>query len=80
MENETTHHTDLKPPIHPLKRWLFEHQIPQTEFADVTGVSQSYLSELVTWRKRPSLDVVEVIKAATGGEITAEHFTRGPRT
>jgi predicted XRE-type DNA-binding protein len=72
------HPNDTKPPIHPLKRWLFENQIPQTEFSDATGISQPYLSELVSWRKRPSLDVVDAIKTATGGEITAEHFTRPP--
>jgi predicted transcriptional regulator len=64
------------PQIHPLRRWLFENQITQVEFAIATGISQSYLSDLIVGRKRPSLDVVEVIARATSGAITAAAFEK----
>jgi DNA-binding transcriptional regulator YdaS (Cro superfamily) len=70
--------TSIKLPIHPLKRWLFEHQVVQMAFATTVGLSQSYLSDLMSWRRRPSLAAIDAIKAATDGEITAEHFTREP--
>ena len=68
-----------RPPIHPLKRWLFEHGLTQAEFSELSGVSQGYLTELLSWRKRPSLDITDAISKATGGEVTAVDFTKEPQ-
>jgi hypothetical protein len=68
-----------RPPIHPLKRWLFEHGLTQAEFSERSGVSQGYLTELLSWRKRPSLDITDAISRATGGEVTAVDFTKEPQ-
>jgi len=60
----------MKPPIHPLRRWLFEHQSTMLEFADRIGVSQSYLSEFLRGKKSPSAEVMKRIVAATDGAVT----------
>lgn len=64
------------PTIHPLRRWLFERQTTLGEFAKVAGVTQGYLSELITGTKRPRLDIIDRITAATDGAITANDFQR----
>lgn len=64
----------MKARKHPLRLWLANHGKTLQEFAAEIDASQSYLSECVTGIKRPSLTFIDKIKAATDGEITAEHF------
>ena len=64
----------MKNRLHPLRVWLATQGKTLSEFAAEIGASQSYLSECITKRKRPSLDFIDRIKKATGGAITAEHF------
>jgi transcriptional regulator with XRE-family HTH domain len=68
----------MKPPIHPLRRWLFDRQETAAEFAKRVDVSEAYLSEIMRGKKRPSLDLIDKISSATSGEITALHFQQYP--
>lgn len=61
-------------PIHPLRRWLFENQETLDQFGARIGVGKSHLSEIMNWKKRPSLDVIDKITSATGRKITANDF------
>jgi transcriptional regulator with XRE-family HTH domain len=67
-----------KPPallkIHPLKRWLFENQVTQIEFAERVGIGQGFLSDIMGGRRRPSTETMDAIRKATKGEITADTF------
>ena len=60
--------------IHPLRRWLFEHQETLSEFGARSKVTAGYLSEIMTGKKRPRLDVIDRITEATNREITANDF------
>jgi predicted transcriptional regulator len=62
----------MKPPIHPLRRWLFEHQQTVSDFAAATGLAQSHLSEIMLGKKKPSMDTVAKIKRMTDGSVTAD--------
>lgn len=66
--------------IHPLRRWLFEHQETMGEFGVRTGIAQSYLSEIMNNRKRPTLDTIDKITAATERAITANDFQNAVST
>ena len=60
--------------IHPLRRWLFEHQETLAEFGARANITQGYLSEIMTGKKRPTLDVIDRITVATNREIMANDF------
>jgi transcriptional regulator with XRE-family HTH domain len=62
--------------IHPLRRWLFENQETAAAFAKRAGLSPGSLSEMLQGKRRPHLDTLDKITAATNGEITAAHFQR----
>lgn len=62
--------------IHPLKRWLFEHQETLKEFGDRTGLAPGYLSEIINGKKLPSLRAVGSITGATNGALSANDFQR----
>lgn len=62
--------------IHPLRRWLFEHQETQAHFGTRVGITQSYLSEIISCSRRPSLDVIDKITKATKGAVTANDFQK----
>jgi hypothetical protein len=64
--------------IHPLKRWLFEHEETTDAFSKRTKIARSAVFEWLRWRKRPSLDIIDRVTEATNGEITANHFPRFP--
>jgi transcriptional regulator with XRE-family HTH domain len=64
-----------KPAIHPLRRWMFDEQLTQTDFADAVGISQGFLSDMIAGRRKPSDETAAKIKKITKGAITAEHFT-----
>ena len=64
----------MKNRLHPLRLWLANHGKTLKEFAVENGISQSYLSEVITQSKRPSLDFIDRIKEATQGAITTNDF------
>jgi len=58
--------------MHPLKKYLLEHDIEVQEFAKQIEVSREYLSMIFKGTRRPSPDVALDIEKATNGEIKAE--------
>ena len=68
----------MKTDIHPLRRWLFEHQETLAAFGSRSGIAQSYLSEIINRKKRPALDTIDKITHATNSAITANHFQVTP--
>lgn len=62
------------PATHPLTLWLIKNGLPRKAFAQDAAMSESYLSDLLAGKKRPSLAVVDRISAVTRGAIRAEHF------
>jgi transcriptional regulator with XRE-family HTH domain len=52
-----------------------KHQWTQVEMADLLGVDRSYLSEIETGKKDPSLRVLKAI--ADGFHLTLSQFLRG---
>lgn len=63
--------------IHPLRRWLFEHQETLEHFGDRARISKGHLSSIMNNQKRPTLNVIDKITRATKGAITANDFQRG---
>ena len=61
---------------HPLSRWLFDQEERAVKFADRIGVSQSYLSEVLAYKKMPSFDFMEKVKKGTKGAIMPNDFQR----
>lgn len=64
----------MKPPIHPLRRWLFEHQQTLAEFGSEIGASAGAVSEWLTGKKMPSWKAAERVSRATDGAITPNDF------
>lgn len=64
--------------IHPLRRWLFEHQETLAEFAARSGVTQGFLSEIINRKKRPSMGTIEKITLATDRAVLANDFQNIP--
>jgi transcriptional regulator with XRE-family HTH domain len=64
----------MKPPIHPLRRWLFEHQHTLAEFADLVGTSQSYISEWLTGKKTPNAELMGKVATVTKQAIMPNDF------
>jgi transcriptional regulator with XRE-family HTH domain len=64
----------MNPNIHPLKRWLFEHEETVSAFAVRIGASSGYLSDLLAGKKAPTLAFIARVSAATANEITATDF------
>lgn len=62
------------PNIHPLRRWLFENEMPIHELAARSGTTQGMLSDIINRKKYPSFRTVAKITAATGGALTANDF------
>ena len=61
-------------PIHPLRRWLFERQETASAFATRVNVAPGHLSDIMNGKRRPSLDVIDRIAAATDRAITANDW------
>jgi transcriptional regulator with XRE-family HTH domain len=60
---------------HPLKVWLFEHgDETQASFAERVGITQGLVSAIINGKKKPSLDTMRRIAAATNGEVMANDF------
>lgn len=52
-----------------LKSYLDESKIPQGKFADAVGCTQSMISQLLTGRKKPGLDLAYAIERETAGQV-----------
>lgn len=60
---------------HPLKIWIEEHS-SQAKFAGEVELSESYLSEILSGRKVPSLALSSRMSKATGGFVPIEAFVK----
>lgn len=60
--------------IHPLKRWLFEHQHTLATFGAKVDASASHLSLILAGKKMPSFDLAARIAKVTKDAITANDF------
>lgn len=72
------HYVSMKKPIHPLRRWLFEHQETLETFGARAGLAPSFLSEIINGKKRPTLNAIDKITKATRKQITANDFQYYP--
>lgn len=57
-----------------LRQYLAQANRSQSEFARQIGVSRSYLSEIASGAKLPSLTVAAAIERETGGKVSAMSF------
>lgn len=57
-----------------LADYLAKHSIKRTDFADLIGVSQSYITQLCQDRIWPGRDIIGRIAAETNGAVTANDF------
>lgn len=64
----------MKARKHPLRLWLAQNGKTLSEFAAEIGAAPNYLSEIITGKCRPSLNLTDRIKLATGGKVTSEDF------
>lgn len=55
-----------------LNKYLKIHKIKLTEFAKLSKLKISYLSQIKNGRKTPSLRVAMIIKKKTNGSVTIE--------
>ncbi|WP_411838689.1 helix-turn-helix transcriptional regulator [Paracoccus sp. ME4] len=55
-----------------LRAYLCSARVTQRSFADVVGLSRSHLNEIISGRKRPSLDVAFAIARATSGAVPVD--------
>lgn len=64
----------MKENPHALRAWIEREKINQTEAARRLGISQSFMSELISGVKRPSGELLHVIHRETGGAVTVTDF------
>lgn len=57
-----------------LRRYLFEHRITATDFAESIGCSRIHLSEVINARRKPSLLLATSIQNFTKGEVSVEEM------
>lgn len=53
-----------------LRRYFFEYQITQAEFAAMIGYSKTYISLIARGKYRPSKKMARIISDATKGVVT----------
>lgn len=61
---------------HPLSVWLSRNDERQASFARRTKVSESYLSQILSWQRVPSLKLAARFEEATGGKVRASEMLR----
>lgn len=52
-----------------LRDWLHKRGLTQAHLANQLGISAGFMSDLVSVRKRPSLEMAARISVITGGEV-----------
>lgn len=57
--------------VHPLAAWLETNPVTRIEFARRIEISESFLSQILSKARRPSLDVAVRIEIATAGAVPA---------
>ena len=60
---------------HPLKNWIETNTSP-AQFARDLAISESYLSEILSGRKSPSLGLAARLSRATSGAVPIEAFVK----
>lgn len=60
-----------------LAEFLKENGETASAFASRTGISQPYVSRLISGERFPHREVIEAIWKATGGKVTANDFIQG---
>ena len=55
-----------------LREYLCNAGVTQRAFAETVGLSRSHLNEIISGRKRPSLDLAFAIARATSGTVSVE--------
>jgi hypothetical protein len=63
---------------HPLARWIKSEGITGTEFAIRAGLAQSMISMICTGAKKPGREVMQAIRNATFGEVSADDLLDPP--
>jgi len=61
-------------PLHPLKVWLEERDVTQEEFGAEVGADQTYLSQIMRGKRRPSRNLALRISQATGRKVTVDQL------
>lgn len=59
-------------PVHPLAVWLEKQETKQLVFADQLKISESFLSQILSGKRRTSLSLAKLISEATRGDVTIE--------
>lgn len=60
---------------HPLEAWIGKHS-NQAKVAEDAGISEPYLSEILSGKKTPSLKVASRLSKATGGKVPLSAFAQ----
>lgn len=55
--------------LHPIRRYCRERGLTQVEFADLVGLSESFICDMIAGRKWPSYPVARRISQRTRGDI-----------
>lgn len=61
---------------HPLERWIGKNTTTQAAVADAAGISEGYLSEILSGKKTPSLKLADKLSKATGGKVPLSAFVQ----
>jgi transcriptional regulator with XRE-family HTH domain len=61
---------------HPLQAWIAKNT-SQARFAEAAGLSEPYLSEILSGKKTPSLNMAVKLSEATGGVVPIMAFVGG---
>lgn len=62
---------------HPLRDWITANTT-QAKFARLVECSEPHLSDVLSWKKDPSLDLADRMSAATGRTVPVAAFVRRP--
>ena len=55
-----------------LKVYLESKDISRTKFAKMIGVHPSTITNYISWRRKPTLEIGKCIEVATNGKVTIE--------
>ena len=60
--------------MHPIRRYCEEHDITQREFAEQVGLSDPFISQLISGRDKCGRNAALQMVAETDGEISLEEL------
>lgn len=63
---------------HPLAAYRSKQKLTRTALAEAVGASVATISRIESGHRRPSLDLLRRIVAATNGELKADDFLEQP--